>query len=313
MAKVRVLFSILKKPSSVIRIMGDKRLLNWIPDDLYLKIIYRAETGKRLDLKHPKTYNEKLQWLKLYDRRPEYTMMVDKYEVRKYVAEKIGEEYLIPLIGVYDSVDEIPWEGLPDKFVLKCTHGSGSNIICLDKKRLDIEEAKKKLGKWMKKNWYWFGREWAYKKIVPRIICEEYLTENGKAPDDYKFMCFNGVPRVIQVHRDRYGNHTQDYYDIGWKRINMTNNKVPISNSELPKPENFDEMVDISRKLSRDTLYSRIDLYNIIGRIFFGEITLYPTSGFTLLEPEEFEVMFGDWISLENNENGGFLCPKKSQ
>src|SRR5690606_20869532 len=152
-----------------------------------------GETGKFLNLRNPKTYNEKLQWLKLYDRNIDYLKYVDKYEVRSYIKEKIGEEYLIPLIDVYDSVEEIDWDSLPDKFVLKCTHGSNCNIICKDKKELDIEDSKNKLEKWMKKSWYWFGREWVYKDLKPRIICEKYMVdESGVELKDYKFFCFNG-------------------------------------------------------------------------------------------------------------------------
>lgn len=303
MTKVKVLFSILKKPSSVIRIMGDKRLLNWIPDALYLKIIYRAETGKRLDLKHPKTYNEKLQWLKLYDRRPEYTMMVDKYEVRKYVAEKIGEEYLIPLIGVYDSVDEIPWEELPDKFVLKCTHGSGSNIICLDKKRLDVEEAKKKLGKWMKKNWYWFGREWAYKNVRPRIICENFMVdESGKELKDYKIFCFDGEPKLIQVDFDRFRDHKRNIYDLDWNLVDLTIKYPRDPNKTIARPDKLDEMLDVARKLSAGIPHVRVDLYSIGDKIYFGELTFTHGSGYEPFYPESYNELFGSWLKLPNRK-----------
>lgn len=289
----------LSNPFSIVKRVGEKGFLNWIPDALYLKIVYRAETGKRLDLKHPMTYNEKLQWLKLYDRRPEYTMMVDKYEVRKYVAEKIGEEYLIPLIGVYDSVDEIPWEELPDKFVLKCTHGSGSNIICSNKRKLDIEEAKKKLRKWMKKNWYWFGREWAYKNVRPRIICEKFLLDKANSvPDDYKLMCFNEQVRLIQHHRDRFAQHTLDFFDTSWARVSMTQG-VPNSIAPSERPRNLDTMISFAEILAQNTKYSRIDFYYCDGRIYFGEITLYPTSGFTKISPSEYDLVLGELIKLD--------------
>ena len=299
MTKVKVLISILKKPSSVIRIMGDKRLLNWIPDALYLKIIYRAETGKRLDLKHPKTYNEKLQWLKLYDRRPEYTMMVDKYEVRKYVAEKIGEEYLIPLIGVYDSVDEIPWEELPDKFVLKCTHGSGSNIICSNKRKLDIEEAKKKLRKWMKKNWYWFGREWVYNNINPRIVCEKFMVdESGEELKDYKIFCFNGEPKLIQVDFDRFKGHKRNIYDLDWDFVDLTIKYPRDPNRTIARPDKLDEMLNIARKMSAGIPHVRVDLYSIGDKIYFGELTFTHGSGYEPFYPESYNELFGSWLKL---------------
>jgi len=279
--------------------VGKKGFLNWIPDALYLKIIYRAETGKRLDLKHPKTYNEKLQWLKLYDRRPEYTMMVDKYEVRKYVAEKIGEEYLIPLIGVYDSVDEIPWEELPDKFVLKCTHGSGSNIICSNKRKLDIEEAKKKLRKWMKKNWYWFGREWVYNNINPRIVCEKFMVdESGEELKDYKIFCFNGEPKLIQVDFDRFKGHKRNIYDLDWDFVDLTIKYPRDPNRTIARPDKLDEMLNIARKMSAGIPHVRVDLYSIGDKIYFGELTFTHGSGYEPFYPESYNELFGSWLKL---------------
>lgn len=289
---------LLKSPKKIIRAAAGNGLLNFLPDAFYLKIVFQAETGYKLNLKNPLTYNEKLQWIKLYDRKPEYTIFVDKYAVRAYIAQILGEKYLIPLIGVYDSVEEINWNLLPNRFVLKCTHGSGCNIICWDKKVLDIEQSKKKLHQWMKKSWYWFGREWSYRDIKPRIICERFLeTEDGKAPVDYKFMCFNGEPKLIQVHYDRFGDHTNNFYDSNWNKTSIRQG-VPNSNIITNKPETYGEMYRIARELSKGMAYVRIDFYEHCGKVYFGEITLYPTSGFTAFSRYEDDMELGSWITL---------------
>lgn len=256
-----------------------KGLFNWLPDKAYLKLFFWAKMGKKLNLKAPKTYNEKIQWLKLNDRHEDYTRQVDKYEARDYITEMIGEDYLIPICGVYDSVEEIDWSALPEQFVLKATHGSRSNVICDDKKNLDIEKAKRDLRKWMKRNWFWYGRAYPYKNVKPRILCEKFLESNIT---DYKFMCFNGEPRLIQVHRDRHNDvstKTLDFYDMNWNKtdISRPNEK---SGPETQKPKRFDEMVDIAKVLSKDDIHVRIDLYEVDGKIYFGEKTFYSASGF---------------------------------
>lgn len=288
-----------KNPGRLVRVLGAKGLLNWVPDKVYLKIAFRGETGRKLNLSNPQSYNEKIQWLKLYNRKEEYIQYVDKYEVRSYVSKTIGDQNLIPLIGVFNNVEEINWADLPEKFVIKCTHGSGSNIICSNKSQLDITLCKEKLDKWMKKNWYWFGREWAYKNVKPRIICEQFIeTLDGKAPTDYKFMCFNGKPKYIQVHTDRFGSgYTNDFYDINWNKTGISQG-VPNSDMTLPKPQNLDVMLNIARKLSKKIPYSRIDLYDQNGAIFFGEITLYPTSGFKNFSRDEDDYLLGQLIQL---------------
>lgn len=294
--KIGVIKKVLKKPRLIIKILGDKKWFNFLPDKFYLKLVYWGETGKLLNLKNPKTYNEKLQWLKLYDRKKEYIQYVDKYEVRKYIKETLGEEYLIPLIAVYDSVEEIAWDKLPQKFVLKCTHGSKANIICKDKSKLAIDKAKKKLKRWMNKNWYYFGREWPYKAVTPRIVCEKYLMDNII---DYKILCFNGVPKLIQVHLNRDSeDYTMDYYTLDWKKTKITKKGVKTTNDVAEKPSNLSEMIEISRTLSKNTYFSRIDLYNVGNKIYFGEITLFPTSGFAPLDNIEDELLLGKWINL---------------
>ncbi len=231
MKLIKYLKKYIKNPLGVIYALGKLGWFKWVPDRIYLKLIYRGETGKTLKLNNPKTFNEKLQWLKLYNRKPEYSIYVDKYEVRQHIAKTIGEEYLIPLIGVYESVNEIPWDKLPNQFALKCTHGSKSNIICKDKTKLNIAETKEKLNKWMKKNWYWFGREWPYKNVKPRIICERLLiTEDNTLPNDYKFHCFNGEPDNVMVCIERESGKPKFYFfDKEWNllRYNITGKNAP--------------------------------------------------------------------------------------
>lgn len=281
------------------RPLGERGFFNWLSDKQYLKLIYWSETGKRLNLQNPQTYNEKIQWLKLNDRKPEYTIYADKYAVRSYVSETIGEQYLIPLIDVYDSVDEIEFDSLPNQFVLKCTHGSASNIICKNKDKLDIRDSKKKLRKWMKKNWYWFGREWSYKNIKPKIICEKYMIdESGYDLKDYKIFCFNGEPKLIQVDFNRFINHKRNLYTINWELLDVKIKRPNDPNFSVAKPNKLEEMLQCARLLSKDIPHVRVDFYSIKDRIYFGEMTFYHGSGFEKFEPERFELEMGSWLKL---------------
>jgi hypothetical protein len=309
-SKVKIMSSAFSKTATAARLLfhhpqgliiaaGSNGLLNYVPDIPYLKMVFKAETGYKLNLDNPQTYNEKLQWLKLYDRKPIYTIFADKYAVREYVKKTIGEEYLVPLIGVYRTPDEMKWVDLPQQFVLKITNGCGKNIICKDKSQLNIEHSVQKLSAWMKKSIFWGGREWAYKNIIPKIICEELIqTEDKKSPRDYKFLCFNGKPKLVQLHNDRYGNYTMDYYDIEWKKTEICKKGLPCSNEVAEKPVNFETMLDIARYLSKEATFARVDLYNERGRIIFGEITLYPNSGFSVFTDEKYDYLLGGWISL---------------
>lgn len=288
-----------------------KKLINrtsfFCPDKLFLKMKFRYHIGKKLNLKNPESFNEKLQWLKLYDRKPEYSIYVDKYAVRAYIAEILGEEYLIPLLGVYDNVKEIDWASLPDKFVLKCTHGSGSNIICPDKNKLDIEEAKKKLQKWMNKNWYWYGREWPYKNLKPRIICEKYLIdESGKELKDYKLMCFNGEVKCIFVCTNRNSSTgvNIDIYDVNWNLMPFGRYNHPGTGVKISKPKNLDNMVKYAEKLSKNIPFIRVDYYEANGHLYFGELTFYPASGFGKFTPESYDYLLGSWIKLPIENEG---------
>lgn len=275
-----------------------------IPDKLFLTVQYRCLLQKSLNLKNPKDFCEKMQWLKLYNRKKEYSMMVDKYEVKKYVSDIIGEEYIIPTIGVYNSVDDIPWNDLPNQFVLKCTHDSGGLIICKEKASLDIEAAKSKLKQSLSRNFYLRTREWPYKNVKPRIIAEEYISIPGKKDlPDYKFFCFNGEPKVLFVASDRFDEIEPlkfDYFDMNFVRLPFYNPRHPQSAKPVLKPNSFEIMKNLSSKLASGIPLIRVDFYDINGKIYFGELTFFTDGGLVPFCPKEWERKLGDWISLPN-------------
>lgn len=267
-------------------------------DEEFLKKNFKYRLGYELNLENPQTFNEKLQWLKLHDRRPEYTMMVDKYAVKKYVAEKIGEQYIIPTLGVWNRFDDIDFGQLPDQFVLKCTHDSGGLVICRDKSKFDIRAARRKINRCLKHNYYWSGREWPYKNVKPRIIAEKYMID-FKSNDikDYKFLCFNGEPQIIEIHSSRFSDfHTQDFYDITWNPTKIRQGAV--SSTQIDKPLNFDKMIEYSKILSKGLIHLRVDWYEINGNLFFGELTFYDGSGFDKFDNEYSDVFLGKLIHL---------------
>lgn len=241
-----------------------------------------------------------MQWLKLYDRKPEYTKLVDKYEVRKYIAKTIGEQYLIPLLGVYDSFDDIDFDKLPNQFVLKPNHTSGDIYICKDKSTIDFNELRKKVNKWLKREYYWLHREWPYKNVKPRIICEKYMVdESGKELKDYKFMCFNGEVKCLFVCLNRYSPSglNVDFYDMDWKPMPFERH-YRSSGTIIPKPKNFHKMVRFAEKLSKDIPFVRVDFYEANDQLYFGELTFYPGSGFEEFTPESYDYLLGSWIEL---------------
>lgn len=270
-----------------------------VDDEEYLKKIYKVRMGKDLNLDNPKTFNEKLQWLKLYDRKPEYTTMVDKYEVKKYVANIIGEEYIIPTLGIWDNVEDIELDKLPNQFVLKCTHDSGSIVICKDKSKLDFEEAKKKLKKGLGRNLFWYAREWPYKDVKPRIIAEKYLSSDREDDlSDYKVLCFHGEPKIIEVHMGRFnGEHTQDCYDKLWNKTNIEQYDLPNSKELIPKPLFLEEMLRLSMLLSKDIIHIRVDWYYTNNKLYFGELTFYDGCGYNQFCGDADELL-GSWIKL---------------
>lgn len=277
------------------------RCARLFPDRMYLKMMFPLRVGYPLNIDHPKTYNEKIQWLKLHYRRPQFTDMVDKLAAKKYVADIIGDEHIIPTLGIYDSVEEINWQELPSQFVLKCTHDSGGVVICPDKSKLDISLAKSKLSKGLKQTFYYQGREWPYKNVPHRIILEKYMVdESGLELKDYKFFCFDGEPKFLFVATDRMKSGEEvkfDFYDMEFKHLSVKNGH-PNAAKSIAKPLGFEAMVEIASKLSKGLPHVRVDLYDINGSIYFGELTFYHFSGFTPFVPIEWDYKFGKMIRL---------------
>ncbi len=292
---------IIKDPMQYAIIFMGRLLPDTIPADaFYLKLLYRHHVGEKLNLKNPQTYAEKLQWLKLYNRRPEYTMMVDKYEVKKYVGEMLGEEYVIPTLGVWDRYEEIDFGRLPEQFVLKCTHDSGGLVICTDKSRFDHAVARSKINHSLRRNYYKNTREWPYKNVKPRIIAEQYMIDHSEDElRDYKFFVFDGVVKTMFIATGRNsstGAYT-DFFDRDFKHI-----PVVIGHHNAPqapeKPQNFEKMIELAERLGQGMPHVRVDFYNINGRIYFGEITFFDMSGFRPVRPKEWDRIFSDWIKL---------------
>lgn len=273
-----------------------------MPDEEFLKRIYRARMGKELRLDPPVDFNEKLQWLKLHDHDPAYHRMADKAEVKSYVAERIGEEYIIPTLGVYDSVGEIDYEALPDSFVLKCTHDSGGIVICRGKADFDVKSAEKTLGRFLKRDYYSHWREWPYKGLPHRIIAEEYLDADGGLTD-YKIHCFNGEPRLVLVCRDRFSKTgmTEDFFTEEWEHIPVRRPEHPNSSAPIDRPAQLDELLRLSKELAKGIPFVRVDFYIVGERILFSEITFFPAAGLTPFEPEEWDRTFGDWLKLPSD------------
>lgn len=276
-----------------------KQMSHAIPDKLYISLRYAIKQGKLPNFKNPKTFNEKLQWLKLYNRQPEYTTMVDKYEVKKYIAEKIGEEYLIPTLGVWEKFEDIDFEKLPNQFVLKCTHNSGGLVICQDKSKLDIEEAKRKIHASMKENYYWYSREWPYKNVTPRIIAEPYMVdESGTELKDYKIFNFNGTPKLIEVDYNRFIGHKRNLYSTDWKYLDIRIHYPNDSTVQIEKPVCLDKLLELAGKLSEGIPHVRTDFYVINGKIYFGELTFFHGAGWDKFTPEAFGEEMGSWLEL---------------
>lgn len=278
------------------------RLFDFIPDKLMIQLQYKIKTGRRLNLKNPTRFTEKLQWYKLYYRDALMTKCVDKHSVREYISQKGFEDILVPLYGVYESVEDINFDVLPDKFVLKTTNGSHTNIFCEDKEKLDITETKKLLYQWLNKRPVKAGREWAYYNIKPRIICEKML---GNELIDYKFYGFRGNVEYIKVVKDRFhiSGQKQGIFNNRFEQLPYFKNDVGRIDNYLEKPQKFDEMVFIAKKLSEDFPHVRVDLYNIDGKIYFGELTFYDTSGYETFTPDEFDCILGRQFILSPKIN----------
>ena len=276
-----------------------RTLVRNVPDRMAVSAQYLWRKGRLLQLRDPRTFNEKIQWIKLNYRTRLMTQVVDKHDVRRYVQDVLGEHALNEIYGVWDRPDEVDFESLPDSFVLKVTSGSGANIICDDKGCLDSAEARKKLSGWMAKNYYYHGREWPYRDVRPRIIAERLmLDETGKSPPDFKFFCFNGKPTYVQVDTSRFAGHARDYFDADFLPAPFTTGEFPASPTPISKPPNFDEMRESSAKLSAKFPFARVDLYSFRGRTIFGEITFSPDAGCVIFEPDCYDSKLGDLLDL---------------
>ena len=284
-------------------------LINIFPflfsDKFCIKTRWKFSMGDlKLDLKNPRTYNEKLQWLKLYDHNPEYHRMVDKVEAKKWVAEKMGtDDIIIPTIAVYDRVEDIDWEALPQQFVIKCNHNSNCAVIVKDKSLLNIEKAMNKLRQGLQENYFYAAREWPYKGVKPRILVEQYLEEKKSSElKDYKFFCFNGECKVMYIvtGRQNAGQTYSDYFDMNFTHLPIRQDH-PNSPASVLMPENFDRMKEIAARLSKGIPQVRVDLYEVSRKVYFGEMTFFPNGGFMPFEPSEWNSTFGDWISLPQN------------
>lgn len=279
------------------------RYASWLPDEIFLKLKFRLKMGYRLNLKEPKSYSEKLQWLKLYDRRPEYTLMVDKVKAKDYVASVLGEQYIIPTLGVWDDPEKINFDLLPNRFVLKVNHNSGTGMyICKDKANIDVNKVKKELSKGLKEDYYRYNREWPYKNVERRVLAEQYMEDESGELRDYKFFCFDGEVKALFIATDRSkGDHETrfDFYDAEFNHLPFVNGH-PNSNITPKKPKMFEDMKALASKLSVGIPQVRIDFYEVEDRVYFGEMTFFHWSGMMPFKPREWDYIFGEWIELPN-------------
>lgn len=294
--------NMIKNPCKIIAYYGMKGYFKWIPDKLYLSICFKAVFNRKISWENPVSFNEKLQWLKIYNRQNTYTILVDKYEVKKYVADIIGNEYIIPTLGVWERFEDIDFEVLPEKFVLKCTHDSGGIVLCKNKSQLDIDKVKEKLESNLKHNFFYNGREWPYKNVKPRIVAEKYLeVDDLEDLKDYKLMCFNGEVKCSLVCSDRYTASGLKivFYDRNWNKLPFVI-KDPMYEGEIDKPQKYDKMIQLAERLARGIPFVRVDFYEVMGKVYFGEMTFFPVSGLGRFSPEEWDEVLGVWIKLPN-------------
>ena len=271
-----------------------------VKDETYLKRMYKLSMGIELDLDNPKRYTEKLQWLKLYDHKPQYSTMVDKYEVKKFVADRIGKDHVIPSYGVWNNFDEIDFESLPSQFVLKCTHDSGTYVICTDKNNFDMASAKKLLEGRLKRNFYAINREWPYKNVKPRIIAEAYMEDKKQGElRDYKFFTFNGEPKVVYIAQGRGSKEetVADFFDMNMNHLDLM---IDHEKDEIPPelPNKFEQMKLFAGVLSKGTPQLRVDFYEVNGHVYFGELTFFHCSGLVSFKPDKWDYTFGEWLVL---------------
>lgn len=273
-------------------------LLSFLPDKAFSQLTFLLKHRSLPNLKHPILFNEKLLHLKLHDRNIHYKELVDKFEVRKLIEDKIGSEYIIPLIGLYDNANQIQFDLLPEKFALKLTNGSQHNLICTNKGELDWPKSIKKINKWLQHDFYKRTREWPYKGKQAKIIIEQYMIDGHGQLNDYKFWCFDGVPKFVQIDIDRFHNHKRDFYDVNFENKLPFKITYPRSASIMTKPIQYEKMVDLVSTLAEGLKFARIDLYNLDGKIYFGEITFYPGNCNEPITPIKYEKEIGSYLNL---------------
>jgi hypothetical protein len=270
-------------------------------DKLYLGILYFLMRRKIMHWKHPKRFNEKLQWLKINYDNPKRIPLVDKYEVKRIVKDVIGEQYIIPTYGVWEKFEDIDFEQLPNQFVLKCTHDSGGIVICTDKEKFDKEKARKKINHHLKRNYYWGNREYEYQFVKPRILAEKYMVdESGWQLKDYKVFCFNGEPKFIEVDYDRYVGHKLNVYDLNWEYVDFYMTSPNDPNVNIPRPDRLGEMLELCKKLAQNEAFVRVDFYSIGDELYFGELTFYPGAGCIDFHPDKYDIILGNLLVLPN-------------
>lgn len=286
-----------------------RQLKKWtfLPQKIFLPFLYEHFTGKKLNLKKPVEFNEKIQWYKVYYQPKILNFLIDKIEVKKYVEEILGKEYLNETLAEFDKVKEIQFSNLPKKFVVKATHTNKQNLIVTDREKINIKKLKIKFRKWFLTNQYYKnGQEWGYKDIKPRILVEKFLKEDDKDDlTDYKFFCFNGEPKFLEVHIDRTSNYIREIYDLNFKRLPFNKGvNSSLFNSSISKPDNFEEMIDVAKKLSKPFPFVRVDLYSLSGKTIFGELTFYPADGRKDFYPDKYNRIIGDYFVLPNIPKG---------
>lgn len=305
---IKKILSCLKNPKKIILYFAKRGIIP-MDDKVFVKMQFKENMGYNLDLENPVTYDEKLNWIKLYNKNSLYTTLVDKYEVKKYIGDLLGSEYIIPTLGIYEEFDDIDFSKLPNQFVIKCTHDSGGLVIVKDKNCLDIAKARKKISKSLKTNYFYRAREWPYKNVKPRILVEQYMEDSSTGElRDYKFYCFNGIVKALLLATNRQSSSEPlcfDYFDENFNHLELTNHYHPNAGTIPEKPINFEKMVDLAKLLSKGFPHVRVDFYEVNGSIYFGEMTFYDQAGYLKIHPDDWQLEWGNLIdlSLVSSEN----------
>lgn len=301
--RTKKVISVLTDPKRILLHLMNMPMGRLISDEAYVKMMYYANFHKKLNLNEPSTYNEKIQWLKLYDHNPQHTQMVDKVAAKQYAANIIGKDHIVPTLGSWESFDLIDFDSLPNRFVLKCNHDSGGIVVCKDKHNFNIRAARRKLNKHLRRNYYWFGREYPYKNIKPCIFAEQYMEDPKSATDeiiDYKFFCFDGEPHFLYISEGLSDHETASisFLTMDWEFAEFKRKDYRAFSTLPEKPKRYPEMIEMARKLSKGFPFLRVDLYEINGQIFFSELTFSPCSGCVPFEPEEWDAKLGEMLVL---------------